>query len=452
MPLPGPTDLDPVLLEAYRTAGQGHVFRFWPELDAARRESLARQAATVDLPLLTRLTGEAGSRASAPPDLAPFQVITRGAPDRPAALATGRAMLGRGAVGFVTVAGGQATRLGIGPPKGVRPVGPVSGKTLFQWHAEKVRAASGKYGRPIPWVIMTSEANALTTEEFFEAEGWFGLEGRVRFIRQRMLPAVDGAGRIILENPGRIAMSPNGHGGAIEALARDGGLDWFARLGIDTLSYFQVDNALINPADPVFLGYQELREAEMSAKVVRKRDPLEKAGVVALLDGRPGVLEYTELPEDLARATGADGELRFGWANIAAHVFTRDFLERMQDRPLPWHRAVKPVPGLDPAGRPTRVEASKFETFIFDAIPEARGFIAFETDREEEFAPLKNAEGENSPATVHAALLARSRRWYAASGREPPSDPDLLEIAPLSAYDLETFVDLMARTSGGESR
>jgi UDP-N-acetylglucosamine/UDP-N-acetylgalactosamine diphosphorylase len=445
----GPPQPEPELLAAFRDAGQEHVFAFWSELDEARRAELARQAGTVDLALVTRLFREADAGRLANPEIAPFPVIGADDAGRGRARAAGQDALGRGVVGFVTVAGGQATRLGFGPPKGARAVGPVSGKSLFRWHAEKVQATSLRYGHAIPWAIMTSDANDRATEELFEAEGWFGLEGQVRFVRQQMLPAMDGTGRIVLQDAGRIAMSPNGHGGVIDALGRGGALDWFAERGVEYLSYFQVDNPLVNPADPVFLGFQVERESEMSAKVVRKGDPLEKAGVVVLLGGRPGVLEYTELPEELARSEDSDGHLRFGWANIAAHVFTRTFLERMQGWALPWHAARKSVPGIDQEGRAVHVPALKFETFIFDAIPEARNFLALETSREEEFAPLKNAEGENSPVTVRAAILARTRRWYSTLGLRAPEDPDLLEIGPLEAYDLETFAEYVGRVAGG---
>jgi UDP-N-acetylglucosamine pyrophosphorylase len=255
-----------------------------------------------------------------------------------------------------------------------------------------------------------------------------------------MLPATDENGQILLRTPSSIALSPNGHGGAIEALAAGGALDWLRARGVTTLSYFQVDNALLSPADPAFLGYHALRNAEVSAKVVRKSHPLEKAGVVATVGGRPGVVEYTEIPEDLARATGEDGELLYGLANIAAHVFSLDFLDRIRARGLPYHLAVKNVPTVDGEGNPTEVRGRKFETFIFDSIPLAERFVAFLTDRAEEFAPLKNAEGENSPEAVRRALLDRTRRWCERAGRAVPEREEELEVSPERGYDLDTFV------------
>ncbi|MHC4859419.1 MAG: UTP--glucose-1-phosphate uridylyltransferase, partial [Planctomycetota bacterium] len=311
----------------------------------------------------------------------------------------------------------------------------------------KVLAASRRYERAVPWVLLVSD-NEGATRAYFEENAWFGLEGRVRFVRQRMLPAVDDDGKIILRSPHRIALSPNGHGGSIEAIASGGALSWLEDGGVEIVSYFQVDNALVNAADPAFLGYQSLRGAEMSAKVVMKNDPLEKAGVVALLDGKPGVIEYSELPEELARKTDKDGRLLYGLANIAAHGLSVAFLSRMSDRGLPFHQARKNVPTVDADGNPTETMGRKFETFIFDAIPLARGANVFLGERREEFSPLKNAKGDCSPGTVREALLSRTRHWYERAGRTAPESDEELEMSPLCAYDFETFGDWIALSGG----
>lgn len=435
---------------AFGSAGQGHVFRFWGELTGSERASLSAQAAGVDLGLFERLRRLALSEPPRVAALSPFPVIGFDDPARAEAESAGRDLLARGTVGFLTVAGGQSTRLGSDVPKGARPIGPFSGKSLFRWHAEKVLAASRRYGRALAWVIMTSDSNAAATEARFAEEDWFGLAGRVLFVRQRMLPAVDDEGKILLEAKGRIAMSPNGHGGTIEALARGGAIEWLADRNVAVLSYFQVDNALVNPADPAFLGFHSLRGAEMSAKVVVKADPLEKAGIVAYLDGKPGVLEYSELPEDVARATDDAGTLLYPHVSIAAHVFDVAFLNRMKGHELPYHPARKNVVALNRDGHTGSVPGIKFESFIFDAIPLARRFAAVLTTREEEFAPLKNATGENSPETVHAALKARTRGWYVRAGLPVPDREEDLEVSPLSAYDYETFLDFATRRGRGD--
>lgn len=437
-------------VDRFRAAGQGHVFRFLDRLTPEERDSLLAQAASIDLDLVTRLASEVLDEAPRTPEIAPLEPLGPDHPDAGEARARGRDLFRQGKVAFYTVAGGQGTRLGYDGPKGGFPVGPFSGKTLFRWHAEKVLAASRRYGRAVPWVVMVSEANAGETKRLFAAESWFALEDRVFFVAQRMLPAVDADGKIVLRTPSAIMLAPNGHGGSIDALSRDGCLDRLADAGVEYLSYFQVDNPLLNAADEAFLGFQALRGADMTAKVVRKRGPEEKAGVVALVDGRPGVVEYSEISAADANARDAHGKLVYDLANIAAHGLALDFVRRLQGTGLPYHTAKKKVPTVDDEGRPIEVTGRKFETFVFDAIPLADGFFAWLTERAEEFSPLKNAEGEDSPESVRRDLLERTRRWYDRAGVAPPEEEEELEMSPLSAYDDETFRDWLARREAGE--
>lgn len=448
-----PNDLPPDARETitrFRAAGQEHVFRFLDRLAPGERDSLLAQAAAVDLDLVARLASEVLDEAPRAPEIAPLEPLGPDHPDAAEARRRGHDLFRQGKVAFYTVAGGQGTRLGYDGPKGGYPVGPFSGKTLFRWHAEKVLAASRRYGRAVPWIVMVSETNEAETKRLFAAESWFGLEDRVHFVAQRMLPAVDADGKIVLRTPFELMLAPNGHGGSIDALSRDGVLDRLADAGVELLSYFQVDNPLLNPADEAFLGFQALREAEMTAKVVSKRGPEEKAGVVALVDGRPGVVEYSEITDEDAHARSADGRLVYDLANIAAHGLSVDFVRRLQGAGLPYHTAKKKVPTVDDAGDPIEVTGRKFETFVFDAIPLARGFFAWLTERAEEFSPLKNAEGEDSPESVRRDLLERTRRWYDRAGVAPPGNEEELEVSPLTAYDDETFRDWLARRGAGE--
>ena len=436
------------LRERFAAAGQDGVFRFWGDLTDTERALLEADLRGIDLALVRTLTEKVDGAAAKLPELGEIEPVRRDAPDGAEAVEAGRELLAHGHVAFFTVAGGQGTRLGFPGPKGCYPIGPSSGKTLFRWHAETALAAARRYGRAIPWLVMVSEANAEETRVHFEQNAWYGLEGRVRFVRQRMLPALDAEGKILLAERHRVALAPNGHGGSLEAAGRGDEQVWLREHGATVLSYFQVDNPLLNPADAAFLGQHVLRDAEMTVKVVRKSHPFERAGVVTLVNGRPGVVEYTELPEDLARQRDEKGALRYGLANIAAHTLSLDFVERYAGEGLPYHCAVKKVACVDEGGAATEVMGRKFETFIFDAIPAARNFFAFLTEREEEFSPLKNEEGENSPSTVAASLLARTRAWYARAGATAPERDEELEMSPLAAYDYETFQDYL-RARGG---
>jgi UDP-N-acetylglucosamine/UDP-N-acetylgalactosamine diphosphorylase len=329
----------------------------------------------------------------------------------------------------MVVAGGQGTRLGYDGPKGLFPLGPATGRTLFQLQAQKIRGVRRRSGAAVPWIVMTSDATDAATRAYFAEQRWFGLPERdVLFARQAAAPALDFDGRLILETKSRIAESPNGHGGAFEALAQCGVLDELERRGITTISYFQVDNPLIQLADPTFLGLHALVGAEMSAKVVRKIDPMEKVGVLAEVDGRIGVVEYTEIDDAHRFAKDAAGDLVYWAGSIAIHALEVRFARRIAaeaERFLPYHASAKKIPHVDESGtpvKPTAPNGHKLERFLFDALPAAERVALLEVARDEEYAPLKNAEGNDSAATARSALDAVARRWLAAGGIETPSD------------------------------
>lgn len=340
------------------------------------------------------------------------------------------------------MAGGQASRLGYDGPKGAFPVGPVSGRTLFEFHARRLRAARERFGTPVPWYIMTSPANHAATREFFEEREFLGLDrGDVFFFSQAMLPALDPAGRILLSAPDQLFLAPNGHGGVLAALATSGGLEDARRRGLRTLSYFQVDNPLVRPADPLFLGLHALAGAGMSSKVVSKRDPDEKVGVLGRIDGRMGCIEYSDLPEDLRHARAGSGELLFRAGNIAVQAIQLDFVDELTrgGLQLPWHVAKKNVQALDDEGRPAERPGVKFETFVFDALSRSEHSVTLEVERFREFSPVKNAAGEDSPATARRDLCRLFAGLALAAGHElPPPDPEGLhpvEVDPLLAED-----------------
>ncbi len=450
-----------VLLEAYTRAGQGQVFAFWDRLDEAGRAGLLDQAREIDLAEVARLTGAlldpAGAAGVDLSDLAPAPYVARPEQGGDAAAwrearAAGETALRAGRVAAFTVAGGQGTRLGFDGPKGTFPITPVRRKPLFQVFAEKIAAAGRRHGRPLHWFIMTSHANHAATEAFFAEHRCFGLDpARVHFFRQGRMPAVDFAGRILLESKSAIAMSPDGHGGSLRALHRSGALDLLRAEGVDTLSYFQVDNPLVRCVDPEFIGWHLLRGAEMSAKMVPKAYPEEKLGHFCLQRGRVVVIEYSDLPLELQRAVDpATGRLRYAAGSIAIHVLDREFARRMAEGAagvaLPFHRADKKVATIDAGGRPVRPDRPngvKFEMFVFDALPFARNALVVETRRAEDFSPVKNAEGIDSPATARADLLRQYARWLRAAGAPVGADAAglpaaSLEISPLFGDDEES--------------
>lgn len=436
----GPSNIE-ALRAAYEEHGQGHVFRFWDRLDTASRERLARQAAGIDLPAVLRGYARTQQSASqAAPKLEPVEVVRSldhgGDPEAwRQARARGEELLREGRVGVMVVAGGQATRLGYPGPKGAFPLGPVSERSLFEIHAQKLRRLRDRSGVAIPWYVMTSQATDEATRSFLAEHDHFGLPPQdVFFLVQRMVPSFDFEGKLMLERPDRIFENPDGHGGALTALLSSGALDDMQTRGIDTLFYFQVDNPLLRIGDPVFLGFHAAQRAEMSCKVVRKQDPAEKVGVVARVDGRVGVVEYTEIDEAHRTARDEHGELRFWTGSIAVHVFDTAFIRRVAedaDTYLPFHASAKKIPALDEQGHPTRPDqpnGHKLERFVFDALPVAENVLVMETPRAEEYSPVKNAEGSDSPATARRDLSARYRAWLEASEIELPAPGCLLEI------------------------
>jgi len=362
------------------------------------------------------------------------------------AIELGKRLIMESKVAALVVAGGQGTRLGFDGPKGDFHISPVKNKTLFQIFAESIAAVSKKYQAVCPWYIMTSALNHAETLEIFRSNDYYGLrESDVFIFQQGTLPNFSFDGKILLAEKDRISCSPDGHGGSLKALYQSGALADMKRRGVEFISYYQVDNPLINIFDPLFIGLHALDEAEMSSKAVVKTDPHEKVGIFCLVDGRVTVIEYSDLPDELAEKRNADGSLTFQLGSIAIHFINRSFVEKLNAKafPLPLHRAVKKIPYINQQGNPVEPEQPngiKLETFVFDALPLASKSIILQTIRSEEFAPTKNATGVDSVETTRQMMVARAADWLESAGvsvpRKPDGSPDcLLEIAPSFALE-----------------
>ena len=354
------------------------------------------------------------------------------------ATAAGEKELKAGHVGVLLVAGGQGSRLGYDGPKGAYPIGPVTGVSLFYFHARKVLALSVKYAVRVPFYIMTSMGNYDATVAHFEENDYFGLDPQdVIFFRQGMWPGMTGDGKIILDAPGHIFMSPDGHGGMISALKANGCFADMKKRGVKSLFFFQVDNPMVEVADPAFIGLHTLEKSEYSLKLTAKREPTEGLGMVVKRDGHFDMIEYTEMTDEMNNRRTKTGDLYFKFGSPAIHVFDRAFLERLANKAMPLHLAHKKIATVDDKGKvvkPTAPNGYKFEKFIFDALPEAKGVTCFAFDRAEEFSPVKNAEGKDSPATCKADLQAKWRRQLAQAGVVVPETMPL-ELDPVYALD-----------------
>lgn len=432
--------------------GQEHLLRFYDTLSEASKTKLLNQIKAQNFPELLALADEYVKNkptVAIPTDIKSVKIYPRVAKSDQKELyakadARGRELVKQGKVAAFLVAGGQGTRLGYDGPKGEYSVTPIKGKSLFQVFAEQLLAHARDNQTTIPWYIMTSEVNDTVTQEFFKKNSYFGYDPKdVFFFKQGMMPAFGMDGKLLLGEKDSLALSPDGHGGSLRALERSGALADMKNRGVEHLSYFQVDNPLVHTIDYRFIGLHDLVGSEMSSKTIPKAGPLEKVGNFVFADGKVQVIEYSDLPEALALETKVDGSLKFNAGSIAIHALKVSFIERLTSGgtlKLPWHRAEKKVAHVNDAGemvKPETPNAVKLEQFIFDAIPLAQNAMVYETDRAEEFSPVKNAEGNDSPETCRQHQIERSARWLAAAGvRVPVSEGKIdamIEIDPLFA-------------------
>jgi UDP-N-acetylglucosamine/UDP-N-acetylgalactosamine diphosphorylase len=438
------------LRERLQQSGQSHVLAHWSRLTEDERRALHDQINSLDLETIEALFLDRDKVYEVPDEsrIQPAPVLQESAATA-ATRARGEELLRAGKVAALVVAGGQGSRLGFEHPKGKFPIGPVSQRTLFQIHVEKIRALQRKYRASLPLLVMTSPASDAETRDYFEQNGNFGLNRTdLHFFCQGTMPAVDlASGRLLMEAPHRLFASPDGHGGMLAALAGSGTLQQLRGQGVEALFYFQVDNPLVKIADPVFLGIHAERAAEISLKIVPKEDPLDKLGNLVLIDGRCGIIEYSDLPKELGSKRTPEGKLWLWAGSPAIHIFDLGFLERMsaQGVRIPFHIARKKVPFVDEHGRaiqPEKENALKFERFIFDLLPLADRYVILETSRSEEFIPLKNGTGPDSPETVRQAISNLYAGWLQRAGFELPrqANGDVaipVEISPLFAMDAE---------------
>ena len=428
------------LVQQLTAIGQGHLFAFYDQLAPTEKTELDRQIASMDWPLLAELIKTVvlnPESVKLPENIEPapyFQHVPQDAATQEKyrqAQAIGENLLKKNQVAAFVVAGGQGSRLGWDGPKGTFPATAKKNKPLFQCFAEYIRAMEQRFNCTIPFYLMTSTANHRATVDFWMQHNYFGLpESQVMFFSQDMLPAVSLDGKVLLETPGTLALSPNGHGGSLLALHKSGALADMRKRGVTQISYFQVDNPIVRCVDPLFLGLHEMEHSDMSSKILPKVSSTEKLGNICLVNGKMTVIEYSDLPEVLAEQRTADGQLRFRAGSIALHAIRCDFVERLNARgfALPYHRAEKKVPCVDMATgktiKPEKPNAIKMETFVFDALPLASSSIVYETDRIDEFAPIKNAQGVDSIESSRQITTLRNSQWLESAGIKVPRKPD----------------------------
>ncbi|TMW50922.1 hypothetical protein DOY81_003995 [Sarcophaga bullata] len=447
--------------------GQEHLLKFWDELTDTERKQLERDIAELNLNELKLYFDRATTSLSQnglklddslqPIPESKIISITRSSEEVLNGYRDeGLKQISLGHVAVLLMAGGQGTRLGFAYPKGMYDVGLQSRKTLFRLQAERILKleelafdATGKKG-VITWYIMTSEHTIQPTYDYFVANNYFGLKKEnVKLFEQGSLPCFEYDGKIILDQKHRIARAPDGNGGLYRALKQQGILEDLTKRDILYLHAHSVDNILIKVADPIFIGYCVRENADCAAKVVEKSSPTEAVGVVAIVDGKYQVVEYSEISAKTAEMRNSDGRLTFNAGNICNHFFTTAFLQKIgssYEQELKLHVAKKKIPFVDNSGKritPEKPNGIKIEKFIFDVFEFTQKFVAMEVPRDEEFSALKNADsaGKDCPSTAKADLYRLHKKYVEAAGGIVHGDE--CEISPFVSYAGENLTSLV---------
>ncbi len=403
------TELEEVkdILKKY---GQEHLLNHYEELDEQKKETLLKQINHIDFELVNKLYDSTKEQKINTNDkITPIDYLDKFKLNDQYKYyeSIGKKAIKEGKLAAVTMAGGQGTRLGHSGPKGTYDIGLDSHKSLFELLADNLKEEGKKYDVIIPWFIMTSRENNKDTVEFFEKHRYFGYkkDKNIFFFEQGELPMMDTEGKILIGEDGLIKLAADGHGGIYESLVKSKMTNKMRELGIEWVFIGGVDNCLVKMVDPVLMGVAIDKKVTVACKSVVKANPHEKVGVFCRRNGRPNVIEYSEITDEMAEATDENGELLYGESHILCNLFSIDAIERMGAEPLPYHVAFKKAKYIDKDGNlvvPDSPNAYKFEAFLFDAFGEVDDMAVLRVKREEEFAPVKNSDekGVDCPKTA----------------------------------------------------
>ena len=403
------TELEEVkdILKKY---GQEHLLKHYNDLDEKKKEILLEQINDIDFELVNKLYDSTKEQKTNTNDkITPINYLDKYKLNDQYKYyeSIGKKAIKEGKLAAVTMAGGQGTRLGHSGPKGTYDIGLDSHKSLFELLSDNLKEEGKKYGVVIPWFIMTSRENNRDTVEFFEKHRYFGYkkDKNIFFFEQGELPMMDTEGKILIGEDGLVKLAADGHGGIYESLVKSKMTSKMRELGIEWVFIGGVDNCLVKMVDPVLMGIAIDKKVTVACKSVVKANPHEKVGVFCKRNGRPNVIEYSEITDEMAEATDENGELLYGESHILCNLFSIDAIERMGAEPLPYHVAFKKAKYIDKDGNlvvPDSPNAYKFEAFLFDAFGEVDDMAVLRVKREEEFAPVKNSDekGVDCPKTA----------------------------------------------------
>lgn len=381
-------------------AGQEHLLQYYEEINEEQKKFLLRQIEDLDLSLLELI--QDGAKEVEKGKLEPLGAVTLEeiAKKRDEYEKTGLEAIKACKVGAVLLAGGQGTRLGLDKPKGMLNVGVNKELYLFEQLVNNLMQVVKKADAWVPLLVMTSEKNNEDTTKFFEENDYFGYnKDFVFFFVQEMAPSVSYDGKIYMEEKDKLSTSPNGNGGWFSSLVKAGLLDKMEQLGVEWLNVFSVDNVLQKIADPVFVGATIEAGCVCGSKVVAKANPNEKVGVLCLEDGRPSIVEYYEMTDEIINSRDEEGKLLYNYGVILNYLFEIKTLTRIMNENMPTHVVEKKIPYMDEDGsqvKPAEPNGYKFETLVLDMIHMMDNCLSFEVERNREFAPIKNRTGVDS--------------------------------------------------------
>lgn len=386
--------------------GQTHLLKYYDEISEDDKKSLISQVERLDMSLLDCFNGN--NKNDKRGKFEPLGAITveevKEKQDK--FTETGIDAIKQGKIAAVLLAGGQGTRLGFEHPKGMFNIGINKELYIFECLINNIKSVSQKAGTWIPLYIMTSETNNSETIEFFEEHNYFGYDKNyITFFVQDMAFAVDEKGKIILEDKNKIFLSPNGNGGWFSSIVKAGLLKEIKQRGIEWINVFAVDNVLQKIADPAFIGAVLCSGCESGGKVVKKAAPEERVGVLCLEDGKPSIVEYYEMTDEMINSLEPDGSLSYRYGVILNYLFKTDRLEKIVDNKMPMHIVKKKVKHIDENGEASESEVFKFETLVLDMIHMQKSCLSYEVERNKEFAPVKNAVGVDSVESARKLLL-----------------------------------------------
>ncbi|RMJ23814.1 UDP-N-acetylglucosamine pyrophosphorylase [Aspergillus sp. HF37] len=448
------------LQQKYVDSGQGQAFAFLSGIDPSRVNQLAETA-------LAPPKAEQEPASLEPlPDVALASILDSDPNDIQRWYDEGLKLVAESKVAVVLMAGGQGTRLGSSDPKGCFDIGLPSHKSLFQIQAQRIarlqmlaQKVSGKEA-VIPWYVMTSGPTREPTEQFFQQHNYFGLDKKNVFIfEQGVLPCISNEGKILMESKAKAAVAPDGNGGIYQALVTSGVREDMRSRGIQHIHAYCVDNCLVRVADPVFIGFASALDVDIATKVVRKRNATESVGLILQKNGKPDVVEYSEIDKETAEARDPKQPdvLKFRAANIVNHYYSFRFLESIENwsHKLPHHVARKKIPCVDPntgeALKPEKPNGIKLEQFVFDVFPMTPldKFASIEVRREDEFSPLKNAKGTglDDADTSKQDVMKLGQRWIEKAGGVVVTEDEAagVEVSPLVSYGGEGLEFLQGR-------